>query len=231
MITILIVEDDPSVLDNIRDILTLEDYRILTATNGREGIEQALAHIPDLIICDVMMPEVDGYGVIQTLRQNEKTCNIPFIFLTAKADRFDQREGMEAGADDYLTKPFRPQEVIKAVKTRLARHHSLMQPYQVEKERTKTLAQQLQENQELAEIKANLLTKLAEDLREPLGNVNLALHLLGRAKTEGERERYLAVLREEYAREVKMLQNVSNLQNIITPDNIKVLRQFNLLRS
>ena len=230
MAKILIIEDDPAVLDNLEDILTLENYQVFTANNGRRGVDAALKHLPDLVLCDVMMPEMDGYEVIKTLRSRPETRNIAFVFLTAKAERLDQREGMELGADDYLSKPFRPKEVVRAIQVRLERRAATMQPYAEEKERVKTLQQQLRENSELAAIKENLLKRLSEDLLEPLGNVNLALHMLGRARTDEERDRYTNILRQEYAREMQLLQDVANLQEMVTPENLKVLRQFDLLK-
>lgn len=231
MTTILVIEDDLSVLDNLQDILSLEEFTVFTAQNGREGVKAALKHQPDLILCDVMMPEMNGYEVVKTLRENPGTQTIPFIFLTAKVERGDQREGMESGADDYLTKPFRPSEVVNAINVRLARHNVLMQPYHNETERTQTLEKQLEANKELANIKENLLTKLSEELREPLGNVNLALHMLGKATTDVERARYLIILKQEYAREMRLLKEVANLQEMVTPGNLQVLRKFNLLQS
>lgn len=125
MTKILAIEDDPQVLDNICDILELEDYEIVTATNGRIGVETALKERPDLIICDVMMPYMNGYDVLRALREQQLTKTIPFIFLTAKADRIDLRHGMELGADDYLTKPFTPQELLQALLARLSKHEVL----------------------------------------------------------------------------------------------------------
>ena len=128
----------------------LEDFTVITAKNGREGVEAAFEQLPDLILCDVMMPEMDGYEVVKAIREEPKTKTTPFVFLTAKAERGDQREGMESGADDYLTKPFRPSEVINAINVRLERHNILMQPYHDEAERTQTLEKQLQETKEPA---------------------------------------------------------------------------------
>ncbi|MBP0017036.1 MAG: EAL domain-containing protein [Cyanobacteria bacterium SBLK] len=127
MVKILAIEDDPQVLDNIFDILELEDYDIVTANNGRRGVEVALKERPDLVICDVMMPHMNGYEVLQALREQQATKTVPFIFLTAKADRADLRHGMELGADDYLTKPFTPQELLQALLTRLAKQKELTQ--------------------------------------------------------------------------------------------------------
>ncbi|MGD1931371.1 MAG: response regulator [Leptolyngbyaceae cyanobacterium] len=230
MIKILVIEDDASVLDNLEDILTLENFQVLTAKNGREGVDVALSQLPDLIVCDVMMPEMDGYAVVKCLRDEPATKTIPFIFLTAKVERLDYREGMESGADDYVTKPFRPQELINAIEVRLARHASLMQPYHDETQRSTNLSKQLKDSTELASIKENLLDQLSQDLREPLSNVNLALHMLGKAQTDVERERYLSILRQEYAREMRLLKDVANLREMVTAENLQVLQKFNLLR-
>ncbi len=121
MNTILVIEDQPQMRKNIAFILEMENYRVLTAADGRQGLELALAQKPDLVICDVMMPELDGHGVIQGLRGNAPTATTPFIFLTAKGDKVDLRQGMNLGADDYLTKPVAREELLDAVKTRLAR--------------------------------------------------------------------------------------------------------------
>lgn len=121
MNTILIIEDDEQTRDNLQTILEMEGFRALTAANGRAGLETARRDHPDLILCDVMMPELDGHGVLRELRACRETAVIPFIFLTARGERKDQRQGMELGADDYLTKPASVDEVLRAVRTRLER--------------------------------------------------------------------------------------------------------------
>ena len=115
---ILVIEDNQSILAIIIDILEA-NFLVIVAKNGREGIEKAQQELPDLIICDVIMPEVDGYEVLKSLRKNLVTEAIPFIFMTAKSTKADLREGMELGADDYLTKPFTKDELTKAINTRL----------------------------------------------------------------------------------------------------------------
>jgi len=117
--TILIIEDNEEILENTAEILELANYRVLTALNGKEGVERALATQPDLIICDIMMPVLDGYGVIHLLNKNPKLQNIPFIFLSARSERSDVRKGMELGADDYITKPFSEAELLTAIESRL----------------------------------------------------------------------------------------------------------------
>ena len=110
---------------NITTILRLEGFAPIAAENGRVGVEVATKEKPDLILCDVMMPELDGYGVIKTLHNEPATMNIPFIFLTAKGERTDIRSGMNLGADDYLTKPVDKNDLLRAIKMRLARAEQL----------------------------------------------------------------------------------------------------------
>lgn len=121
MTNILIIEDDEQTRENLQTILTMEGYRASAAENGRVGLEALREQRPDLILCDVMMPELDGLGVLRAVRGDPATAAIPFIFLTARGERKDQRLGMELGADDYLTKPASVDEVLGAVRTRLER--------------------------------------------------------------------------------------------------------------
>ena len=112
---ILVIEDEDELRDAIIDILNLEKFQVMSASNGQEGIALAEKEKPDLILCDVMMPELDGYGVISALRQNPELATIPFVFLTAKSEKQDLRQGMKLGADDYLTKPFSRTELLEAI--------------------------------------------------------------------------------------------------------------------
>ena len=116
---ILLIEDNDEIRENTAEILELANYKVVTAANGKIGIETALAELPDLIVCDIMMPVLDGYGVLHTLHKNESVKNTPFIFLTAKTERTDLRKGMELGADDYITKPFSGTELLNAIEGRL----------------------------------------------------------------------------------------------------------------
>jgi DNA-binding NarL/FixJ family response regulator len=118
---ILIIEDQAPMRRNIALMLEMEGFEVFTAENGRHGVEKALATPPDLILCDVMMPELDGYGVVQALRAERATATTPFIFLTAKSDKSDVRIGMNFGADDYLTKPVIREDLLAAVHARFAR--------------------------------------------------------------------------------------------------------------
>ncbi|HYG24234.1 MAG TPA: response regulator transcription factor [Verrucomicrobiae bacterium] len=125
---ILVIEDEPEMRRNLATILRLEQFHPIPAENGRVGIELAASQNPDLILCDVMMPELDGYGVLQALRENAQTVAIPFIFLTAKGEKPDVRAGMNLGADDYLTKPVPKVELLEAIRTRLARADQQSRP-------------------------------------------------------------------------------------------------------
>jgi DNA-binding NarL/FixJ family response regulator len=121
MKTILIIEDEPEMRRNLATILRLEKYHPLAAENGRAGVEAALREKPDLILCDVMMPELDGFGVLSELRCHAATEATPFIFLTAKGEKLDIRSGMNLGADDYLTKPVAKTDLLAAISSRLKR--------------------------------------------------------------------------------------------------------------
>lgn len=124
---ILIIEDNEDIRSNTAEILELSNYKVTVAENGKTGVSKALENLPDLVICDIMMPELDGYGVLHALQRNETTKNIPFIFLTAKSERTDMRKAMDLGADDYLTKPFDGTELLNAVGSRLKKMELLKQ--------------------------------------------------------------------------------------------------------
>jgi DNA-binding NarL/FixJ family response regulator len=121
MKTILVIEDEPEMRRNLTTILRLEKFHPLPAANGRVGVQLAKTEKPDLILCDVMMTEMDGYGVIAALRADAETVTIPFIFLTAKGEKPDIRTGMNLGADDYLTKPVAKADLLAAIRSRLER--------------------------------------------------------------------------------------------------------------
>ena len=119
---ILVIEDEAETLENLVLMLDMEGFKTFSAPNGRLGVAVAKREHPDVILCDVTMPELDGYGVLESLREDPTTVSIPFIFLTAKGDKKDFRAGMNLGADDYLTKPASADEVLGAINARLSRH-------------------------------------------------------------------------------------------------------------
>lgn len=118
---VLLIEDDVSLSGNTAELLELSGYKVIMASNGKLGVEKAKQQHPDIIVCDIMMPELDGYGVLELLCKNKNTKSIPFIFLSAKTDRKDIRLGMNLGADDYITKPFNEEDLITAIESRLAK--------------------------------------------------------------------------------------------------------------
>ncbi|MFP5041495.1 response regulator [Parasediminibacterium sp. JCM 36343] len=126
---ILLIEDNTEMRENIQEILTLAGYAVTAASNGKEGVAFAQSEKPDLIVCDIMMPLLDGYGVLHMLSRQEKTASVPFIFLTAKAEKSDFRKGMEMGADDYVTKPFEDVELLNAIESRLRKTEILKKEF------------------------------------------------------------------------------------------------------
>ena len=155
MFKVLVIEDDIDILQNIVDTLTIEGYQARGAEDGRPGLEIANSWLPDLVVCDIMMPIMNGYDVLMAMRNKSDTAKIPFIFLTAKTEWSDMRKGMLLGADDYLTKPFIPEELIEAIKIRLKKHEDLASSY---KTRIESLRQ-------------NIARSLPHELRTPLTGV------------------------------------------------------------
>jgi signal transduction histidine kinase len=155
MVTVLVIEDEPAIRNNVLQTLELLNFQALGAENGMRGVVLARQHLPDLIICDVMMPELNGYGVLLEIRNNPITATIPFIFLTAQADRTAMRQGMAMGADDYLTKPFTLDELTDAIKARLERHNVLEQEHE----------------QTIGALRSNILRALPHEFRTPLSAI------------------------------------------------------------
>lgn len=160
MTKVLLIEDNEEMLDNTREILELADYEVTTAANGKDGLDLARKSLPDLIISDIMMPELDGYGVLSLLAKNPKTASIPFIFLTAKTDRQDLRKGMSMGADDYLTKPFQESELLEAVNARLEKSRILKEQFENSQEGLNHFINEAKTNEELQHLSANKETKV-----------------------------------------------------------------------
>src|SRR6478609_8127136 len=164
MKTILIIEDNQEVRENTAEILELANYKVITAENGKTGVEAAKKEKPDLIVCDVMMPELDGFGVLHVLSKNTETASIPFIFLTAKSEKEDLRKGMNLGADDYITKPFDDVELLDTIEIRLKKNEIVKKEFTKTEEGLNTFldhAKGLKELEELlsSEKKVNHVTK------------------------------------------------------------------------
>lgn len=155
MSKILVVEDEESLREDILEILRFDNFEVYGAENGITGVEKAREIHPDLIICDIMMPERDGYGVLLELRSDPSTAMIPLIFLTARASREDQRRGMELGADDYLTKPFTQPELLAAISTRLEKQAMVRREYE----------------KRFDDLRMNIIHALPHELRTPLTGI------------------------------------------------------------
>lgn len=184
---ILIIEDNNDIRENVVEILELAGYTVFDADNGKAGVELAVKNLPDVILCDIMMPELDGYGVLYMLNKNPETAAIPFIFLTAKAERIDQRKGMEMGADDYLTKPFDDIELLNAIESRLKKKSAQQSFYSQSLDSLNSL---ISKNNGLAELKRIIGERKARQFKKDQvvyyegdkGN-GIYLVLQGRVKT------------------------------------------------
>jgi len=152
---LLVIEDTLEVRENLCEILELSNYEVHSAKNGKEGLIKAKDVIPDLILCDVMMPELDGFGVLKILNKTPSINHIPFIFLTAKAEKSDIRTGMGLGAEDYITKPFNDVELLEAIEIRLKKAERIEKASQDNEEGYRTFFSEAKANKELEALSAN----------------------------------------------------------------------------
>jgi two-component system, sensor histidine kinase and response regulator len=155
MKNILVIEDEPQIRENLQELLTLCDFNAMTACNGTQGLEALNRNLPDLILCDVNMPELDGHDVLRMLRMNTLTANIPFIFLTSNGARSDVRSGMEMGASDYLTKPVNASELIRAINVQIAKNNIAKR----------------QSDETLNQLRHNINRALPHELHTPLNGI------------------------------------------------------------
>lgn len=233
MKTILVIEDEQTVRESILDLLEAEGFRGIGGENGQVGVQLAHDHHPDLILCDVTMPDCDGFSVLSQLRTSPDTAGIPFIFLSARSTKTDQRQGMELGADDYLTKPCTATDLLGAVVGRLAKYEALAERYSRKVELAKPKPAKSQstsspatDSPQVSGTRDGLLNHFYQELRNPLSNINMALHFLrlGRVGQESAIE----ILEREYGRELAVLQAVYQLQEHLMPESAELLRNCNL---
>ncbi|NCJ05077.1 response regulator [Synechococcales cyanobacterium C] len=229
MTKILVIEDESSVRANLLELLDAEEYDAVGAENGMIGVMWALEHLPDLIICDVMMPEFDGYEVLRLLRQEPATATIPFIFLTAKADRSDLRQGMDLGADDYLTKPFTRSEILSAIETRLAKVSALKEQYGACQQDTAALQNQIRVLQQQVSEQEGLLVSLREQIQGAVPKINVAIHMMKNLESPEQRDRCLQLLQDVYADELELINQIPNLDELLPEGNLDLLRELRLL--
>jgi two-component system, OmpR family, alkaline phosphatase synthesis response regulator PhoP len=225
---ILVIEDEPSVRANILELLEAEDFEAVGAENGFIGAMWAQEYLPDLIVCDVMMPEVDGYEVLSALRQVPATASIPFIFLTAMVDKADIRQGMNLGADDYLTKPFTRSELLGAITSRFNKQQVVMQQFQTERERAESLQKKVIELQQSVANQGEMLQQLQQEMRNTVPKITMALKFLKTIQSGATRDRCIEILQQSCQSEIALL-NQPNLQKFLAPEDLTLLRQLNLI--
>ncbi len=168
MTKILLIEDEAALRAEVAEWLTFEGFEVVEAEDGVEGVEAAFTHQPDLILCDIMMPRLDGYGVLLEINSNPSTVATPFIFLTAKASHEDLRSGMTMGADDYITKPFTRQELMSAIQRQVDKQQSRQQWHESE---VQQLQDALMQEHEQRIVKAKLVGMFSHDFRNPLSTI------------------------------------------------------------
>ncbi len=162
MTTILVIEDEQAIRESLCDLLEIEGFSVLDAELGTKGIDLAEKRLPDLILCDIQMPDIDGYHVLSQLRQNPHASSIPFIFLTAKGARLEQRRGMNLGADDYLVKPCTAEEILEAIASRIHRQEAVLS----------------QSQQQISALRNNIALSLPHELHTPLNGILLFAEIL-----------------------------------------------------
>lgn len=214
MFQILVIEDELTVRENIVDLLEAEDYKVITTGNGFRGLVWASENIPDLIISDITMPEIDGHDILRALRQSSVTASIPFIFLSALSDKNDIRHGMNLGADDYLTKPYSRADLLNAVALRIKKNKMLLQ-------REQHKPKSFQEN-EASLVSSNIL-KQKFDNAAP--KIHLAIHMLKDLKPGVRRDQCIELLREFCTEEVELLDQITNVEEFLPLEDVNLLRQ------
>jgi len=210
MSKILIIEDEKNIRETIKEILELNDYDIATAENGLIGVAKALQFKPDLIVCDVMMPEMDGFETLKNIRSINEISNTPFIFLTAKTEKRDFREGMNSGADDFLNKPFNTQELLKVIELRITKFKQAREEYSEEINNLKGEVENLQNS--INKLSYNNSHVLRAPLLKILGLIN---YLIEESESSNYNSGALAMLKESCLELSEATEEVEKLLNDI----------------
>ncbi|MEB3295017.1 MAG: response regulator transcription factor [Synechococcales bacterium] len=217
--TILVIEDEKTVRESLLDLLEVEGYAAIGAENGQQGLQ--LASQADLVLCDVQMPEMDGFMLLQNLRRQSKTATLPFIFITARTTKADLRRGMELGADDYLFKPFTISELLRAISTRLSKQAAIAQTNPSSASNATSL------NSTNSDSRDGLLNFFYQELRNPLSNLNLVIYLLHQSQSNPTA--MLQTLQTDYARELSALSQLSQMgKELLAPECARLLANPNL---
>lgn len=234
---ILVIDDDADVRGNLGEILSMADYEVATAANGEGGIALAKDIRPDLILCDVSMPILDGYDVLECIRSIPEIALTPLIFLTGNSELQQMRLGMELGADDYIIKPFDVADLLASIQTRLVKQAKIRHKLKEEKNITRQFQKLVQESQKtvldrdnMILVKDRLLNKIVENLGDTINKINLAASLLETsAGSPEQRSKYMGIIKEETAYQARLLDEVIDLQNLLKPENLEILQRYNLL--
>ncbi len=224
---ILVIEDEKTTLNSIVEFLLSEGFEAMGAENGREGIELAQQHLPSLIICDILMPDLDGYDVLTYLQQDPNTAAIPFIFLTATTDSSSFRLGMEMGADDYLRKPVTSAELRAAIASRLRKQEVTINNYVTgEADSQGNLEDKMEQLQSFSDAQSSLFRFLLQGIKPSITQLNQELEELKETTIDSQQEEHLNNLQKEFTRLLAVVNQVSELHKILTPENTNVLSQF-----
>ena len=209
MVKILVIEDELAVRENLVDLLEAEDYKVITTENGFMGLIWASEHQPDLIISDVMMPEIDGHDILRALRQDPITAEIPFIFLTALSDKNDIRHGMNLGADDYLTKPYARVDLLSAIASRI--------------EKSGKNSGDGSENLSAVSTPADILRQQFE---KAAPKIHIAIHMLKDLEPGARRDQCEEILRQTCAEEIELLNQIPNIEDFLPIEDANLLRSL-----
>lgn len=218
MKTILVIEDDLPIRESIVDLLEMNGFKALSAENGREGLAIAQESRPDLILCDIRMPELDGFGVLEGVRETPTIAMTPFIFLSAHSKMTDMRRGMALGADDYLFKPFDPDELLSAISARLNKQAVLLKQLGTRPPLPAPL---------MPAGEDGLLNHFYQELRNPLSNLNLVIHWLRQCSPD---QIDLFMAQDDYSRELSVLQQVNQRRERLSQECARLLDECQIDR-
>ncbi|MFS8794010.1 response regulator [Synechococcus sp. R8-2] len=227
--SILVVEDEKIIAKDIANVLKKFGYAVpAIASSGEEAIRRLEEMPVDLVLMDIVLKgDIDG---IEAAKRITERFNIPVVHLTAYADEDTLSRVKETRPFGYIIKPFKERELYTTIEIALHNHRQSLENRKLEEKRIEELRQKLQQLQQFSEVKGTLFKKFLQDLSEPLSNLSFALGLLKDAESEQKREHYLQVLEDEFRRELELIHQTSNLENLLNLENVGLLSQFSLLR-
>jgi len=208
--TVLVIDDEKDTRESLIDLLEMEGYNLISAKDGRQGVVQALNNHPDLIICDVMMPVMGGFEVVEALRNSSETADIPFIFLTARSEKADLRKGMNLGADDFLTKPYEVKELLSVINMRLKK---------IEQQRKKHLELSKQIKEKLEEQKQKIDQYIfvnSHQVRAPVARIMGLINVLVMEYEKTQKEQDLHIIEKIYNTSLELDQMIRDLGKTLT---------------